>query len=159
MEPLLNNNKNNNNFSEINERSITELENFLHDHIYKSGQTHAMANSIGSLRAHKRTVLLIDDDGGDSYEVYYEDALEMANLTYASYNRLTSGRLDESLIDEHGIIVWFTGDQRDSTLTPSDQEWLGAFLEGGGNLFLTGQNIAYDLQSSPFLISSRPRHP
>lgn len=90
-------------------------------------------------------VLLVDDDGGDNLETYYMDALQVQSRSHERYDRLLEGRLDPLMIDEYDTIVWFTGSERDSTLTPSDQDRLRAFLDRGGSLFLTGQDIGYDL--------------
>lgn len=48
-------------FSTRNEKAISELENFLYDHIYKSGHSMSLVNSQGQSSS-KKTILLIDDD-------------------------------------------------------------------------------------------------
>jgi len=48
-------------FSVKNEKDISDLENFLYDHIYKSGQAMSLVNTIGH-RTSKKRILLIDDD-------------------------------------------------------------------------------------------------
>ena len=48
-------------FSIKNGKSISDLENLLHDHIYKSGQTMSLVNSRGH-QTNKKNILLIDDD-------------------------------------------------------------------------------------------------
>ena len=48
-------------FSTQNRKSITDLENFISDHIYRSSQTVAPL-AIGPKSANKKTILLIDDD-------------------------------------------------------------------------------------------------
>ncbi|UCE18505.1 MAG: hypothetical protein JSV84_16910 [Gemmatimonadota bacterium] len=95
--------------------------------------------------------LLVDDDGGDSLEIYFEAACDMEGIGCDLYDRLSDGMLDTSLIYNYEAVIWFTGNECDSTLTPSDQEWLKTFLDNGGGLFMTGQNIAADLRESPFL--------
>ena len=96
-------------------------------------------------------ILLVDDDGGDDIENYYTQALDKQDWSYERYDRLNESCLDTFKIHEHGNVIWFTGSENDSTLTPSDQDWLTTFLDRGGSLFLTGQNIAADLQGSSFL--------
>ena len=90
-------------------------------------------------------VLLVDDDGGDTLEIYFTEALDVQDWGYDYYDRVAEGPLDTFVIHEYRALVWFTGNERDSTLTPSDQERLKAFLQRGGSLFLTGQDIGYDL--------------
>jgi hypothetical protein len=47
-------------------------------------------------------------------------------------------------------IVWLTGDQLTDTLTQSDQVTLASYLDGGGRLFISGQNIGQEIGSSTF---------
>jgi hypothetical protein len=49
------------------------------------------------------------------------------------------------------VVIWFTGDARTNTLTAADQASLASYLNNGGKLILSGQNIAYELSSSSFL--------
>ncbi|UCE17819.1 MAG: hypothetical protein JSV84_13210 [Gemmatimonadota bacterium] len=90
-------------------------------------------------------ILLVDDDGGDTLETYFTEALSAQDWGYDYYDRLTEGGLDTFMIREYKTLVWFAGNERDSTLTPFDQGRLKAFLHRGGSLFLTGQDIGYDL--------------
>lgn len=50
------------------------------------------------------------------------------------------------LVDYHAVI-WILGDesQEDSTFTPAEQSLVTAYLEGGGNFFLSGSEVGYDL--------------
>jgi hypothetical protein len=99
----------------------------------------------------REDILLIDDDGQDALEDYFTDAADLAHLSCKYHGRVTQGSPDTALWGDYSTVLWFTGSQRDSTLTLPDQEWLGTFLDRGGNLFITGQNIASDLRESPFL--------
>ncbi|HEX7401948.1 MAG TPA: hypothetical protein VF369_07195, partial [candidate division Zixibacteria bacterium] len=46
----------------------------------------------------------------------------------------------------YGAVIWFTGEcwQNSQTLTATDEANLGAYLDGGGRLFLSGQDYFYD---------------
>lgn len=48
---------------------------------------------------------------------------------------------------DYSTVLWVLGDESTGTETFSDDEQaaLRAFLEGGGNLFVSGSNVAYDL--------------
>jgi len=48
----------------------------------------------------------------------------------------------------YDIVVWFTGDDYQNTLTATDRTNVQLFLNGGGSLFLTGQDIGKDLKTS-----------
>ena len=47
-------------------------------------------------------------------------------------------------------VVWLTGDDYTTTLSPADQAELAAFLDGGGRLFISGQDIGYDIKADAF---------
>ena len=96
-------------------------------------------------------VLLVDDDGGDGCEVYYADALSRQGRSYEVYERSAQGVPEAEMLRDYWAMIWFTGSERESTLTATDQECLKAYLDEGGNLFVSGQNIASDLSGSFFL--------
>jgi len=60
---------------------------------------------------------------------------------------------NESIIDsslalaDYDAVVWILGDEgvEDSTFTPAEQSLVTAYLESGGNLFVSGSEVAYDL--------------
>ncbi|UCE18507.1 MAG: hypothetical protein JSV84_16920 [Gemmatimonadota bacterium] len=103
------------------------------------------------LEVGRENILLVNSDGGGFIKQFYTDPLDVLDPIFRYHDRLRGGPLDPSLVDEYETVIWFTGNQRDSTLTPADQLWLGLFLDNGGSLFLSGQNIASDLRASAFL--------
>lgn len=94
-------------------------------------------------------VLLVDDDGGAGYEPFFEDPLDYISVAYDEWDRSTQGDVGAALAD-YCLVIWFTGDQVDSTLTTQEQTDLQTFLDAGGLLFITGQNIGQDIGSDPF---------
>ncbi len=101
-------------------------------------------------------VFLVDDDEGMSYEDYFIPAIDSAGRTYVHLDAETSATPPEealALFPVSTTLVWFTGNAASATLTQAEQDSTALFLEAGGKLFLTGQNIAEDLASnqSPFL--------
>ncbi len=96
-------------------------------------------------------VYLVDDDGGDTYETYFMDEIVSTGRTYHHYDVADVG---ESAVNHLGLfpqtssIVWFTGNATSGTLSESEQDSLARYLDDGGTLFLTGQNIAEDLDAT-----------
>ncbi|UCE17260.1 MAG: dockerin type I repeat-containing protein [Gemmatimonadota bacterium] len=91
------------------------------------------------------TVLLVDDDGGMAYEEVYVEALRTKEIYPIVWDVwLSGGAMTETLL-EYEAVVWFTGDDRESTLTGEEQSAVAGFLDGGGNLLIAGSNIGYDL--------------
>jgi subtilisin family serine protease len=91
-------------------------------------------------------ILIVDDDGGDGYEVYFEQAVLGAGRSYLTVSTPPTAA-DMASFES---VVWFTGDDYTTTLTAADQAELAAFLDGGGRLFITGQDIGYDIRTESF---------
>ncbi|UCE19829.1 MAG: hypothetical protein JSV84_05675 [Gemmatimonadota bacterium] len=89
-------------------------------------------------------ILLIDDNGGMSYEQYYERCLFHADKVHHEWD-MRSQDIQSLDLSEYEILIWFTGDEQDSTLTAKEQDLLTEYLDGGGHLIISGQNIGFDL--------------
>lgn len=88
-------------------------------------------------------VLLIDDDCGADYERYYT-----RHIFTDPWDVSVKGCPEVTDLLDYQSVVWFTGGDRHTTLTREEQQVVAQFLDAGGKLFLTGQNIAYDLAAS-----------
>jgi len=53
-------------------------------------------------------------------------------------------------LPDYDIVIWFLGDEStiDNTLTSAEQSRLRLYLEGGGNLFISGSELGWDLGRS-----------
>ncbi|MEO0010023.1 MAG: S8 family serine peptidase [candidate division WOR-3 bacterium] len=96
-------------------------------------------------------VLIVDDDAGQNYERYYTSACDSNRLLYDVYSVQNAGSPSADTLRHYPVVIWFTGDARTNTLTPTDQANLASYLDNGGKLILSGQNIAYELNGSAFL--------
>jgi subtilisin family serine protease len=96
------------------------------------------------------SILIVDDDGGGAYEKFYEEALDRATLAYDRWDVAKSGNVGSATLSSFCLVIWFTGDQVDNTLTPQEETDLSTYLDAGGLLFLTGQNIGQDIGGDPF---------
>lgn len=114
-------------------------------------------------------VLLIDNDGSSSLEFpdyadYYARTLsELAvPYTYLDVDALapsTQTLPDIGEMQKHEIVLWFTGDNEVASgtlpvptpLTEADQNILMAYMQSGGHLIATGQNLAdaSDIENVP----------
>ena len=105
----------------------------------------------------KPDILIVNDDHipptfdwDYNAERFYRDALYVEGETYHVWNTKTAGIPEGTLLNDYDIVIWFTG-VSDPTITPEDVASLTAFLDAGGNLIISGQDIARDLQGTPFL--------
>ncbi|MFH1259519.1 MAG: S8 family serine peptidase [Elusimicrobiota bacterium] len=99
------------------------------------------------------SVLLVDDDGGarwGDYEAYYKSALEDLGVQYDYHEIVSKGSPAYEKLIQYTAVIWFTGNTWQSTLTEQDQSELKNYLNNGGHLFLTGEDIGWDLRNSNF---------
>ncbi len=89
-------------------------------------------------------LLVVGDDS--QYGSFYTDSLDRLGTDY----QYVTQSPDPSILTFYQGLVWLTGDQVTGTLTQSDQASLAAYLDGGGRLFLSGQNIGQDIGGSSF---------
>lgn len=102
-------------------------------------------------------ILLVDDDGGlpggtyTDIEYAYTDALDAGGYVYDYYvvdwtDPLSSGP-DLTTMQAYSVVIWFTGETWGyygyDVLTLNDETNLAAYLDGGGNLFLSAQDYLY----------------
>lgn len=93
-------------------------------------------------------VLLVDDDGLGTFETYYIPVLDSLDLTYEHWDVNASGVPPQATITGYPMMIWFTGFVSTNVFSTEEQNLIQAYLNGGGKLFLTGQNIAQALNSS-----------
>ena len=99
------------------------------------------------------TDILIVDDEPEDYEQYYQAALG-DELTTGFWPRCCA-TLDYADLIHFPTVIWETGDYQPA-LTLGDRTALTQFLDNGGNLFITGQDIGWSMcdQSSPYYSES-----
>jgi hypothetical protein len=98
-------------------------------------------------------VLLVNSDPADSFRIYYTATLDTLNIKWCYWSIHRNGPLPYYLTSrlQNQTIIWFSGNALQQTVPDIDRDSLNQFLENGGNLFLTGQNIAQELAGTRFL--------
>ncbi|UCE18220.1 MAG: DUF362 domain-containing protein [Gemmatimonadota bacterium] len=91
------------------------------------------------------TILLVDDDAGVQYEQNYTLALRTTQIFPEEWDASLMGTPTAEILQQYETVIWFTGDDRISTLTSEEQSAIRTLLDGGGKLLIAGQNIGYDL--------------
>ncbi|MFH1861690.1 MAG: T9SS type A sorting domain-containing protein, partial [bacterium] len=93
-------------------------------------------------------VLLVDDDGTSVFETYYESTLQNLNIGYEYWDVNTQGVPPAGVANGYPVIIWLTGYVTVDVLSAEERTLIEGYLSGGGNLFITGQNIAQGLNTS-----------
>jgi C1A family cysteine protease len=88
-------------------------------------------------------VLLIDDDGGESTQTYFEDALENLGYVYQKWTENTRGDASLADIERYTVVIWDCG--WSGQLGTANRDTLAAFLDGGGRLLISGEDIGWSL--------------
>ncbi len=109
------------------------------------------------VRIGQRAILFVDDDGGQSYESYFLSALDSLGLEYDMWTYATQGCPTDSALQFHQAVVWSTGADYGTisspkTLVALDQARLISFLDNGGKLFLSSQDLLLDNVPNNFII-------
>ena len=91
------------------------------------------------------SILLVDDDGGQNYQTYFTQALDADGYTYDIWDVSTSGSPSATTLEKYAVVIWTTGSTWSNTLTSTDQSNLQAYLNKGGALYLSSQDLLWDL--------------
>ncbi len=94
-------------------------------------------------------VLVVDDDGGADFENAYKAALVDRP---GGFDLLSGENAPESgaALAGYASVIWVTGDRRTS-IKSSALRALGEYLDQGGSVLMTGQNLAEGIAESSFL--------
>jgi hypothetical protein len=96
-------------------------------------------------------LLVVDDDFdnvGNAYDDqrYYTQTLESLNVCYDVWSVPDDADGPPlNVLRQYRGVIWLTGKDWDYTLTEADQAALIAYLDGGGRLFVSGQDIGWDI--------------
>jgi hypothetical protein len=94
-------------------------------------------------------ILVIDGDYIADYRAYYQASLEAVGMD-ADYGFVDKGEaLSADLIQSYSTVIWYTGNSS-QTLRPDQRTILKSYVENGGSLILTGQDVGFHLQNSAF---------
>ena len=85
--------------------------------------------------------LLVDEDGNaPNVQPAYAAALTSKGVQFDTWDLAVDSNLPQNYLLSHKNVVWFTGNSYPAPITPYEQR-LQAFLDGGGRLLMSGQDI------------------
>ena len=96
-------------------------------------------------------LLLKDERDVLNSERFYLDVLDSLGLKTHYWDLAVHGNPDFTFLKNFPVIIWYTGYDQDSTLSEMNQLALMNYLDQGGKLFLTGQNISDEIGESSFM--------
>jgi len=93
-------------------------------------------------------ILVVDDDGGDFFQEYYETSFELLDLFVDVWDQNTQD-INADELNRYDVVVWETGNTVE-TLSQNEQTALQNFLDNGGNLLLSSKNAGADIGGTAF---------
>ena len=100
---------------------------------------------------HLPSIVVVAHDGNKGYEKYAKAALDALGKKYSVVNAAqTPSMLTGDFLQQFQVVIWLTGDNYSDTITAQDQVNLQAFVNNGGGLFASGQDIGYDIKEAAF---------
>ena len=98
---------------------------------------------FGKVIGRAPVLLVDDDDGANNVEGFFFESLDALGVPYAYWPHMELGA-PTTIIDQFGTVVWLC-EWTFPSLDSSDRSALGSFLDNDGNLFLSGQDIGWDM--------------
>ncbi|MCH8272654.1 MAG: T9SS type A sorting domain-containing protein, partial [Candidatus Marinimicrobia bacterium] len=101
-------------------------------------------------------LLVVNDDPDGNYGNYYKTALNNLNVKYHHWVNAERGIapvLAAATETVYPIIIWYTGNDAINSINIEEEAKLIEFLDAGGRLFLTGQNIVENLPETSVLLT------
>ena len=103
------------------------------------------------------TVMLVDDDGGAAYDTFYTNTMDSLAFPFDVWDMSVMGSITDQLQwpTHYHTVIWMSGSEMGDVMTDADVAVLTDYMNGGGRLILSGQNIVEDLDNGgspdPFL--------
>jgi hypothetical protein len=86
-------------------------------------------------------ILLVDDDGGESTDLYFKDALDRNGYLYTVWTEVMDGYVPLSEIQRYLVTIWDNG--WGGNLGSDNRSVVADFLDGGGSLMIGGEDIGW----------------
>ncbi len=83
-------------------------------------------------------VVVIDDDLG-SWQNNYHNALANNGINFDTWDVSSQGSPPAGFLNKYQVVIWETGEDLTATITDDDENALMAYLDNGGNLFLSSK--------------------
>jgi C1A family cysteine protease len=88
-------------------------------------------------------ILLVDDDAGESSEGYFESSLARDGYVFNEWVEDTDGGVPLEELGRYTAVIWTCG--WGGSLDSGNRTALASFLDGGGRLLMSGEDIGWSL--------------
>jgi subtilisin family serine protease len=95
-------------------------------------------------------ILLVNDYAGAAIDRWYKEACDSLRVLYDMYSTQTSGAPGSDTLEHYPIVIWYTGLDSTDCVNAACRTALQAYLDNGGKLFISGQNIGQAIGTDPF---------
>ncbi|HAD81511.1 MAG: hypothetical protein A2509_10485 [Candidatus Edwardsbacteria bacterium RIFOXYD12_FULL_50_11] len=90
-------------------------------------------------------ILLVDDDtGARNVDDFYTNSISQLGYFYDHYDHSQKSAPDTALLNSYNTVIWLC-EWTFPSLDSMDRAALRTYLDNGGNLYLSGQDIGWDL--------------
>lgn len=105
----------------------------------------ALEFTIGIPKVH-----VVTRDVTSSVDTYVTSALRSMDKIYQHKRLDTPTALDLATLPDTGMVIWLSGELNQSGILTGDRTTLGSFVNGGGHLVMSGQDILGGIAGTPF---------
>lgn len=99
-------------------------------------------------------ILFVDDDLGETYERFFTAALAAGGFSFDIWNVASNGSTPSSAeLSNYDLVIWNTGSVYSGPgagLASGEQSAIANYLDGGGRIFISGQDVLYSGVTSSF---------
>ena len=98
-------------------------------------------------------ILYVDDDEGGVTETFWETSFNNFPYPYDKWVVFDSAGVspDQAAMSAYTIVVWSTGGDYSNTLTGAEVTEIGNWLNAGGKLWFSSQDVLYDYGSASWM--------
>jgi hypothetical protein len=87
------------------------------------------------------SILLVDDDGGESHETYLETALTDTGYAARVWDVAADGTPTLTRLESYWAVLWTTASGDAAGIGGAEENNMAAYLDGGGNLLLSSMEF------------------
>lgn len=99
------------------------------------------------VRLHANLLFVDDDDGENNIQQYYVNAFNQLGISYDTWNRKSQDVIPFDYLNKYKAVIWAC-EWSFPSLDITDRNILTTYLNNGGSLFISGQDIGWDLADS-----------